>query len=67
MMPVYSTGMSQPQNSIILAPSFLWSSLNRVVFMGPSFLGKKPKNYHNSRAFVQGLERAVLPALPILL
>jgi hypothetical protein len=33
MMPLYSTGMSQPQNSIMWAPSFRWLALKRVCFM----------------------------------
>ena len=59
MMPAYSTGISQPQNSIILPPSFLWSSLKRVFFMGPSFLGKKPKII-TTRGTIQASQRLVL-------
>ncbi len=43
MMPAYSTGISQPQNSIILPPSFLWSSLKRVFFMVLPFSERNPK------------------------
>ena len=33
MTPLYSTGISQPKNSMILAPALLWNSYKRVLFM----------------------------------